>query len=197
MTMILANNVLIKSSRFEKRHYDSGGVSSIIYSKPWTDNQSSSFNRDLYSATHTLSYSIPTLNSQYLIWYESYRMTKNSSQYRFSGRRQILKNLMLHWMKLETFKSMMVLFLEIISISIFARFSKIWNAMQNRTMSKVNIVKVLMSTAFAEHRSLSLFDIGHLRRLRQVIFYESVHLCKSAHSKLLDELFWPQTVDWW
>ena len=27
MTMILANNVLIKSSQFEKRHYDSGGVS--------------------------------------------------------------------------------------------------------------------------------------------------------------------------
>ena len=138
MTMILANNVLIKSSRFEKRHYDSGGVSSIIYSKPWTDNQSSSFNRDLYSATHTLSYSIPTLNSQYLIWYESYRMTKNSSQYRFSGRRQILKNLMLHWMKLQTFKSIMKLFLEIISILIFARFSNFWNTIQNRTMSKVD-----------------------------------------------------------
>ena len=67
-----------------------------------------------------------------------YRMTKNSSQYRFSGLRQILKNLMLHWMKFQTFKSILILFLEIISILIFARFSKFWNAIQNRAMSKVD-----------------------------------------------------------
>ena len=70
-----------------------------------------------------------------------YRIIKNSSQYHFSGRRQILKNLMLHWMKLLTFKSISILFLEMISILIFARFSKIWNAMQNRTMSKVDDVQ--------------------------------------------------------
>ena len=55
MTMILTNNVLIKSSQFEKRHYDSGEVSLIMHYKSWTDDQSNSFNLHLFSVTQTLS----------------------------------------------------------------------------------------------------------------------------------------------